>query len=271
MDDAEIGQRAARGILGQLGDPYAKLLDRDSYRRLEARVHDSVHISPRLLSDSIGYIALPVVGTGSAAAMRAAVSQLRGQGAGGLILDLRGSPGGLVVEGANVADLFLDEGIMIGLLKARAARRSRRYTAVHPQVWPDLPLVVLVDGRTASAAELIVSSLQDNGRGVIVGTPTFGKGMAQTAFLLDGGFVLELTTARWYTPRGRGLGQTMMVSGAADDCPDRGGTHQGGGGILPDVVVEPGPGDPQLSTAIALLRGAGTAQALRDRARPARR
>ena len=254
QDDADIGRRAARGILGQLGDPYAKLLDQDSYQRREAAVRDSVRISPHLVSVGIGYVALPVVGTGSAAAIRTAVLQLRGQGARALILDLRGNRGGLVMEGAKVADLFLDEGRMIGLLKGRAARRSKRYAAVHPQEWPDLPLVVLVDGRTASAAELIASSLQDNRRAVLVGTPTFGKGMAQTAFVLDGGFVLELSTARWYTPRGRGLGQTMMASSAAN-CHDGSGKEQEDSGIVPDVVVAPAPGDAQLSAAIALLRG----------------
>jgi carboxyl-terminal processing protease len=215
-----------------------------------------------MLDGDVGYVPLSSVQETSSDEIAAAVDSLRLEGMRALILDLRRNPGGLLDEGIAVSDLFLDRGQAIVETRGRATGQSATYDASGPDRYPGLPVVVLVDGSSASAAEIIAGALQDHDRAVVVGELTYGKGSVQSLFQLTGGDVLRLTTARWYTPLGRSihldraeLSDTsdslplLSISGQAVERPglvDRpeyttatGRVVYGGGGISPDLFVAP--------------------------------
>ncbi len=122
------------------------------------------------------------------------------------MLDLRGNPGGLLDQGIEVSDLFLDKGALDRRdAGPRARDQNATYKASQADRYPNVSMVVLVDGGSASASEIIAGALQDNDRAVLVGESTFGKGLVQSLYRLSGGNVLRLTTARWYTPVGRSI------------------------------------------------------------------
>ncbi|MFQ6044928.1 MAG: S41 family peptidase [Gemmatimonadales bacterium] len=189
-----------------------------------------------------------------------AVEGLLSQGAKSLILDLRNNPGGLLDQGIALSDLFLEPDQVVVSTKGRARGSSRAYRARRSARWNGLPMVVLVNGGTASASEIIAGALQDHDRALIVGTATFGKGLVQTLFNMGGRRALKLTTARWYTPSGRSIQRPPSDTSATELArAGRGGvegavgeTHRdstmvfrtdggrvvmGGGGIRPDVIV----------------------------------
>jgi carboxyl-terminal processing protease len=122
----------------------------------------------------------------------------------GLILDLRNDPGGLLEQAVQVADEFLDAG-MIVYTEGRVEGQKMKFYAQKKAKEHDYPLIVLVNGGSASASEIVAGALQDHGRAVILGTPTFGKGSVQTIIPLEDGSAIRLTTARYYTPSGRSI------------------------------------------------------------------
>ena len=138
----------------------------------------------------------------------------------GLVLDLRNNPGGLLSQAVKVADVFMDTG-MIVYTKGRLDNQQQKYFA-HPSGDTELPLVVLVNNGSASAAEIVAGAVQDHGRAVVLGTQTFGKGSVQTILPLENGAALRLTTAMYYTPNGRSIQVT---------------------GVKPDYIVENIPPD----------------------------
>ena len=182
----------------------------------------------------------------------------------GLILDLRGNPGGLLNEGVGVADKFLKKGQVIVSHHGRSSP-EKIYKAAHGNGGKDYPLVVLVNRGTASAAEIVSGAIQDHDRGLIVGEVTFGKGLVQTVYPLSENTGLALTTAKYYTPSGRLIQRDYTgvslydyyYSREQEDNPnnnantnsntpskevkltDSGRTMFGGGGITPDVKVKP--------------------------------
>jgi carboxyl-terminal processing protease len=133
----------------------------------------------------------------------------------GVVLDLRDNPGGLLDEGVRVADRFLEHGIIVRT-EGRDVRQNEVQNAHERGTEPTYPLVVLVNGGTASASEIVAGAVQDHGRGVVVGTATYGKGSVQTLIGLQDGSGLKMTIARYYTPTGRSIQST---------------------GITPDVLV----------------------------------
>ena len=215
-----------------------------------ARIHvRSVEFSS-MLTPAIGYVQLRTVAESSPAEMRDGINALRKQGAKALVLDLRDNPGGLLESGVELTDLFLDRDQLVVETKGRSPGASKSYSADDPQVWPDMPVVVLVDGNTASASEIISGALQDHDRALIVGTPTFGKGLVQTLFQLSATEALKITTAKWYTPSGRliqraGTGDVVVADTDAKKdsatttvyMTDAGRVLPGGGGIHPDVIA----------------------------------
>jgi len=213
-----------------------------------------------MLEPGIGYVPLQSVSETSSREIRAAVDSLRAEGLDGLILDLRGNPGGLLDEGIAVSDLFLEAGLPIVETRGRAENQSATYSSSSPDRYRDLPVVVLVDATSASASEIIAGALQDHDRAIVVGQTTYGKGSMQSLFPLTGGDVLRLTTARWYTPVGRSINRDpdavvdvghneLAISGQVvvptvlDGRPEfesfGGRTLLGGGGITPDLFVSP--------------------------------
>jgi len=175
----------------------------------------------------------------------------------GLILDLRQNPGGLLSEGVGVADKFLRKGQLIVSHHGRNSP-EKRYTASHGDGGKEYPLVVLVNRGTASAAEIVAGAIQDHDRGLIVGETTFGKGLVQTVYPLSENTGLALTTAHYYTPSGRLIQRDYSnvslydyyferpdeesKSTAANrevKLTDSGRTVYGGGGITPDVKIDP--------------------------------
>jgi carboxyl-terminal processing protease len=204
-----------------------------------------------LLPDRVGYVDLAIFSTNAARRLSRAVDSLRSAGARALVLDLRSDPGGLLDQGVEVADLFLDPGQRIVSTRGRSAEENQTYSDSAPQKYGDMPLIVLTDSGTASASEIVAGALQDHDRALVVGTATYGKGSAQRVFPLDEG-ALKLTTARWYTPTGRSIDRPRapldeddagQVTPADSVRPrptfstDAGRTVLGGGGIVPDVVV----------------------------------
>jgi carboxyl-terminal processing protease len=128
----------------------------------------------------------------------------------GVVLDLRNDPGGLLTQAVKVSDTFLDSGLIV-YTDGRLENQKQKYFARRPGSYMDFPMVVLVNGGTASASEIVAGALQDHKRAIILGTQTFGKGSVQTILPLDDNSALRLTTARYYTPSGRSIQATGIV------------------------------------------------------------
>jgi carboxyl-terminal processing protease len=179
-------------------------------------------VEGKLLDDGIAYIKIRVFSATTDSMLGDLLDQLGGKAKGlrGLVLDIRRNPGGLLDQGIRVADRFIAEGLIVKTV-GKAGHVMDEAKAHSRGTWLGFPMVVVVDGATASAAEIVAGALQDHGRAVILGTQTFGKGSVQTVFGVDGcgskPCGLKLTVARYYTPSGRSIQ---------------------GQGITPDVVVE---------------------------------
>jgi carboxyl-terminal processing protease len=211
------------------------------------------------LEGGVGYVPLLSVSETSFEEVQRAVDSLETLGIRDLILDLRGNLGGTLDQGIAITDYFIDPGRGVVETRGRAPNQNETFSAVREQAHPDLVVAVLVDERSASAAEIIAGALQDHDRAVIVGAPTWGKGSVQTLYPLTGGNILRLTTARWYTPVGRSIHKersdqiaslersVLTLSGSRASLPDTvakpiyrtdsGREVLGGGGIIPDVLV----------------------------------
>lgn len=177
-----------------------------------------------MLADSIGYVRLASITAKASAEVEHAVDALRQRGARALVLDLRGNGGGLFDEGVNVAGLFLPRDAVVASLASRGAVPPERHKG-RVSRWPTMPLSILVDAGTASASEVIAVGLREHGRALLVGAPTYGKGLVQRVVRLTPEFSLRLTTARWLTPNGNALQRRV---GTGKDA------H---GGLLPDVTL----------------------------------
>ena len=178
--------------------------DKPVVRRLtRTMVHVPATSEGILLGGGVGYVELRRISEGAASELRQSVDRLVGEGMTSLVLDLRGDPGGLINEGVRIASLFLQPGDTVAFSRGRSAAHSKVYLAGLPGGWKGLRLALLVNHGTASSAELIAGALQDHDRAVILGTPSFGKGVLQTTYPLGEETAIKLTTARWYTPSGR--------------------------------------------------------------------
>ena len=166
-----------------------------------------VSVESKLFDRRMGYVKLKNFQDRSDAYVKKALDDLRAQAGGplaGLVLDLRHNPGGLLEQAVKVADRFLTEGVIV-TTKGRGGKHVEVERAHARDTEPPYPMVLLVDGGTASASEIVAGALQDHGRAVLLGTPTFGKGSVQTVIELEDGSGLKLTIARYYTPSGRSI------------------------------------------------------------------
>jgi carboxyl-terminal processing protease len=180
-----------------------------SFRIKRAR-YEMKAVEGRLLESGFAYIKIRLFAATTDDAMTALLEQLSGKSKSlkGLVLDMRRNPGGLLDQGVKVADRFVAEGLIVKTVGK--AGRVMDESKAHPRgTWSGFPMVVLVDGATASAAEIVAGALQDHGRAVVLGTQTFGKGSVQTMMEVDGcggrPCGLKLTVARYYTPNGRSI------------------------------------------------------------------
>lgn len=165
----------------------------------------SVFAYPLKERPDIGYIQLSRFSGETPDELERALSGLKDDGVTGLILDLRGNGGGLLDASVNVVDHFVEDGLILRQESRSEGEKIYEATAGSPA--PEIPLVVLVDTGTASAAEIVAGALQDRGRAKLIGTKTFGKGSVQLVFDLSDGSSIHVTSARWYTPSGAQLDQ----------------------------------------------------------------
>jgi carboxyl-terminal processing protease len=215
---------------------------------LERRpLHQSAVRRVAMMPNGVGYVDLKAFSDSSERELARSVTALLGRGAKSLIIDLRANPGGLLEQGTAVADLFLGKGQRIVSLRGRTEGSNRDYTDSTGQKWPALPLTILVDDKSASAAEIVAGALQDHDRAVIVGEPTYGKGSAQSIIPLGEAGGLKITTARWFTPSGRSISKRLDRDDSDSDGNPAGKNKKGyrtasgrtvydGGGITPDVI-----------------------------------
>jgi carboxyl-terminal processing protease len=163
-------------------------------------------LSFNLLEDGWGYYKLTLFHKSTGVDLEASLDSVRADGVElhGLVIDLRGNPGGVLQGAVELADGFLDEGLIV-ITRGRNSTMAMEFEARAGQWLPDVPMMVLVDRGTASASEVFAGALQDHGRAVVVGERTFGKGSVQSVLPLRNGGGIKLTTARYYTPSGRSI------------------------------------------------------------------
>ncbi len=204
-----------------------------------------------MIRPGIGYIRLSGFNETTDRELADALRQLNVASLTGLVFDLRNNPGGLLNEGVAVADMFLSKNQLIVSHRGRTSQ-ERRYYAVRGNQGVEVPLVLLVNGNSASASEIVVGALQDHDRALVVGDISFGKGLVQTVSQLSENTGLALTTAKYYTPSGRLIQRDYKSTSLYDyhynrkplekpteiKLTDSGRQVYGGGGITPDVAVE---------------------------------
>src|SRR5213594_1886547 len=208
------GPKGSKGTISVRREGTSRLLDFSLVREV-IKVQS---VKSHSLEKGYGYVRLTQFQDHTSADLDSALSRLTQQNGklDGLVLDLRNNPGGLLSQAVKVADLFLDSGLIV-YTDGRLENQKQKYFAHKPGTWADFPMVVLVNGGSASASEIVAGALQDHKRALVLGTTTFGKGSVQTILPLDDSSALRLTTARYFTPSGRSIQAT---------------------GIVPDIVME---------------------------------
>ncbi|ASP40678.1 peptidase S41 [Bacterioplanes sanyensis] len=170
-------------------------------KRAEIKV---ASVRTEMMSDDIGYIRITQFQANTGRELNAALLDWQQGNISGLILDLRNNPGGVLDAAVEVTDAFIDSGLIV-YTEGRAPNSKLRYSATQRTVAKQLPIVVLINGGSASASEIVAGALQDHQRAVIVGTQSFGKGSVQSVLPITEDKAVKLTTARYYTPEGRSI------------------------------------------------------------------
>jgi len=222
----------------------------------------SVNYTGVIPGTGIGYVRLSRFAEETSHELREAISSLNDQNVSSMIFDLRSNGGGLLDQAKETAELFLEQGSEIVYTRGRWENSERHFTSERPPLFPDKPLIILVDEGTASASEIVAGAIQDWDRGLILGNTTYGKGLVQQIFPLsnDGSLALKLTTAKYYVPSGRCIQKPEKRNKKKKATPDEvddteesdsltvtekeifytngGRVVYGGGGIVPDIEVE---------------------------------
>lgn len=209
-----------------------------------------------MLDGKIGYVPLQQFNETTVREFAEQLRRLRGEGVTGVVLDLRRNTGGFLDQALELTNFFLPRGKEIATVRVRVGP-AEKYVAEADPVAPDIPLVILTDGYSASASEIVAGALQDHDRALVVGTTSFGKGLVQSVYRLDGGYAIKLTTGKWFTPSGRSIQKERVLDSngnyvevtpdSLETDADRitrpafrssgGRTVYGGGAITPDVIV----------------------------------
>lgn len=215
-----------------------------------------------MLDDKTGYVSISNFAERTALELKEKLEELKKAGMQQILLDLRGNPGGLLKAAQDVSSLFLPRGVLIVETKGRIPDARMELYSESKDPITSMPLVVLVDEGSASASEIVSGAVQDHDRGIIVGKRTFGKGLVQRLYDLQEGAALQVTTAQYYTPSGRCIqkpflnkdfqlhpeefnGTKKKSDGEPDETPvekyytDKNRVVYGGGGVMPDIEVEP--------------------------------
>ena len=226
-------QESIARMRGRAGSKISITVMRDGEAILHEMRREIIRVASvhhELLGPSHGYVRLNQFSETTARELSRAIDAMQDDNDGmldGLVIDLRNNPGGVLDAAVDVADLFLDSGVIVSAEGRTADSRFRR-SAHRGDVLDGAGIVVLVNEGSASASEIVAGALQDHGRAIVVGTRTFGKGLVQTVMPLSKGRAIKLTTSRYFTPSGDSIHET---------------------GITPDVYVEDTPGFPDLSLA----------------------
>ncbi|WP_046743435.1 S41 family peptidase [Kordia zhangzhouensis] len=204
----------------------------------------------KMIDDKTGYIVLAKFNKKASAQTKEALEKLKEEGAERIVLDLRGNPGGLLRESIDIVNLFVPKGEVIVTTKSKVKKYNRVYKTRKQPIDTEIPLVVLVNGRSASASEIVSGALQDLDRAVIIGARSFGKGLVQQPKKLTYGTQLKVTISRYYTPSGRCIqaldywnrdenGNAIRVNESDYNAfkTKKGRTVYDGGGINPDIEI----------------------------------
>jgi len=205
----------------------------------------------KLLSDNTGYIILTRFSEKASSSIIAAIKELKAEGADKVILDLRGNPGGLLIEAVNVCNIFVKKDLKIVHTESTIDDYKKEYKTKNQVLYADIPLVIIVNARSASSSEIVSGSIQDLDRGVVIGARSFGKGLVQSKRPLKHNTQLKITTSRYFIPSGRCIQSLDYWNRDGEDKPTRikkddfkafktrnGRTVYDGGGVFPDIEIE---------------------------------
>ena len=251
----DFGEDAGQLLQGSPGSNVEITFLRQGKERTTSLVREEVEIHAvpyfELLDGNIGYIVLSRFNRKASQETAAALEKLKKQGATKIILDLRNNPGGLLVEAVKVSNLFLPKDELIVTTKSSIEKYNKTYITRNEPLDAEIPLAVLVNGRSASASEIVAGSLQDLDRAVVIGARSFGKGLVQRPKKLPYGAQMKITIARYYTPSGRciqaldywhrdaeGNAVRKKTSDYNEFKTRNGRPVFDGGGIMPDVALE---------------------------------
>lgn len=261
IDDVELAKisREASGQLmkGQIGTPVRLTVKRYGhaepielqFKREKIKLHNVPYFG--MTGNDIAYIQLTDFTPDAAREVKNALVDLKAKGAKGVILDLRGNPGGLLLEAVNISNIFLPKGKLVVSTKGKIPENNLSYETLSAPVDTDIPVAVLINRGSASASEIVAGTLQDYDRGVVLGEKSYGKGLVQVSRPLSYNSQLKVTTAKYYTPTGRCI-QVLDYThrredGSVTSIPDslkrefkttNGRTVYDGGGIDPDIKTD---------------------------------
>lgn len=276
---------AVNKMRGPVNTPVTLTLRREGVDPFDVRiVREIIHIRQvrhRVEGDDVGYLRVTQFAEPTLANLRSAIEEIQAKVPAdklkGYVLDLRNNPGGLLDQAVHVSDVFMDRGEVVSL-RGRKSEDAQRFTAKGGDLTGGKPLIVLINGGSASASEIVAGALQDHRRATVLGTRSFGKGSVQTLMRMSSQGALSLTTARYYTPCGRSIQakgiepDIMLLPEVPDELKDKVADSEGEAGLKGHLANEGGEErsasstyvpqeaekDVQLQLALALLRGTKT-------------
>lgn len=242
-------------LKGTPNSTFSVEIERQGKRMEKEITRDKVVVNPvpfsEMIDEETGYIVLTRFNNKASSEVKKAFKKLKKEGMTKLVFDLRSNPGGSLLESINISNFFLPKGKKIVSTKAKVKKWSNTYRTTNKPLDLEIPIVVLVNGRSASASEIVSGSLQDYDRAVIMGQRSFGKGLVQRYRELTYGTQLKVTISKYYTPSGRCIQELDYANRKKDGSVPKfseaginefktanGRTVYDGGGVLPDVVIK---------------------------------